>query len=67
MFTIVGIIFLKSEVKSPLDLDASASHKGMRARPPRDEVLRNILMGLTMSGINPSLLATYTGAIASGP
>ncbi|TMW68362.1 hypothetical protein Poli38472_005830 [Pythium oligandrum] len=65
MFTVIGTIFLRMEVKPSLDVDADASqHKDIHRRP-RDEVLKNVLLGLTMSGINPALLATYTGAIAS--
>ncbi|GMF12001.1 unnamed protein product [Phytophthora lilii] len=65
MFTLIGLVFLKADMKPSLDPDAEASH-GKGARRPQGEVLKNILMGLTMSGINPALLASYTGAIASG-
>ena len=30
-----------------------------------DVVLRHIIMGITMSGINPALFASYTGAITT--
>lgn len=66
MFTIVGLIFLRSDVKPTLDANADAVHRKEKRPPARDEMVKNILVGLTMSGINPSLLATYTGAIASG-
>ncbi|KAG7401980.1 hypothetical protein PHYBOEH_008501 [Phytophthora boehmeriae] len=65
MFTLIGLVFLRADMKPSLDPDAEASH-GKGARRPQGEVLKNILMGLTMSGINPALLASYTGAIASG-
>ncbi|KAG6618660.1 lysine exporter protein (lyse ygga) [Phytophthora cinnamomi] len=64
MFTLIGLVFLKADMKPSLDPDVEASH-GKAARRPQSEVLKNILMGLTMSGINPALLASYTGAIAS--
>ncbi|CEG37513.1 lysine exporter protein (lyse ygga) [Plasmopara halstedii] len=64
MFTLIGLIFLKADMKPSLDPDVEASH-GKGVRRPQGEVLRNILVGLTMSGINPALLASYTGAIAS--
>ncbi|KAE9362443.1 hypothetical protein PF008_g36 [Phytophthora fragariae] len=64
MFTLIGLVFLKADMKPSLDSDVEASH-GKAARRPQGEVLKNILMGLTMSGINPALLASYTGAIAS--
>ncbi|KAL4095237.1 hypothetical protein PRIC1_008614 [Phytophthora ramorum] len=64
MFTLIGLVFLKADMKPSLDPDAEAAH-GKGARRPQGEVLKNILMGLTMSGINPALLASYTGAIAS--
>ncbi|GLD94473.1 hypothetical protein PINS_up003084 [Pythium insidiosum] len=65
MFTVVGTIFLRSDVQPPLNVDAdTARHRDMRTRP-RDEIIKNVLLGVTMSGINPALLATYTGAIAS--
>ncbi|RMX67222.1 hypothetical protein DD238_001124 [Peronospora effusa] len=48
------------DMKPSLDPDLEASVQG-----PQGEVFKNILMGLTMSGINPALLASYTGAIAS--
>ncbi|CAI5735451.1 unnamed protein product [Peronospora destructor] len=60
MFTLIGFVFLKADMKPSLDLDLEASVQGLQG-----EVLKNILMGLTMSGINPALLASYTGAIAS--
>ncbi|TDH73637.1 uncharacterized protein CCR75_003024 [Bremia lactucae] len=64
MFTLIGLIFLKADMKLSLDPDAEASHeKG--SRRPQGVILKNILVGLTMSGINPALLASYTGAIAS--
>ncbi|KAJ8563940.1 hypothetical protein ON010_g7409 [Phytophthora cinnamomi] len=56
---------VQADMKPSLDPDVEASH-GKAARRPQSEVLKNILMGLTMSGINPALLASYTGAIASG-
>lgn len=65
MFTLIGLVFLKADMKPSLDSDVEASH-GKAVRRPHGEVLKNILMGLTMSGINPALLASYTGAIASG-
>ncbi|KAG1693676.1 hypothetical protein DVH05_023078 [Phytophthora capsici] len=64
MFTLIGLVFLKADMKPSLDPDVEASH-GKGVRRPQGEVLKNILMGLTMSGINPALLASYTGAIAS--
>ncbi|CAI5732170.1 unnamed protein product [Peronospora farinosa] len=60
MFTLIGFVFLKADMKPSLDPDLEASVQG-----PQGEVCKNILMGLTMSGINPALLASYTGAIAS--
>jgi hypothetical protein len=65
MFTLIGLVFLKADMKPSLDPDVEASH-GKGARRPQGEVIKNVLMGLTMSGINPALLASYTGAIASG-
>ncbi|DAZ95651.1 TPA: hypothetical protein N0F65_002280 [Lagenidium giganteum] len=64
MFTIVGMVFLRSDMRPPMESETeSSSGKGIgRAR---DEIIKNVLMGVTMSGINPALLATYTGAIAS--
>ncbi|KAG3120713.1 hypothetical protein PI124_g1408 [Phytophthora idaei] len=64
MFTLIGLVFLKADMKPSLDPDVEASH-GKGVRRPQGELLKNILMGLTMSGINPALLASYTGAIAS--
>lgn len=64
MFTLIGLFFLKTDMKPSLDPDVEASY-GKGVRRLHGEVLRNILMGLTMSGINPALLASYTGAIAS--
>ena len=52
-------------MKPSLDPDVEASHD-KAVRRPHGEVFKNVLMGLTMSGINPALLASYTGAIASG-
>ena len=52
-------------MKQSLDPDVGASHDKV-VRRPHGEVFKNVLMGLTMSGINPALLASYTGAIASG-
>lgn len=61
MFTLIGFVFLKADMKPSLDQDLETSAQG-----PQGEVVKNILMGFTMSGINPALLASYTGAIASG-
>lgn len=65
MFTLIGLVFLRVDMKPSLDSDMeTAQRKGMgRAQ---GEMLKNVLMGLTMSGFNPALLASYTGAIASG-
>ena len=65
MFTLIGLMFLKADMKPSLDPDVEASHD-KAVRRPHGEVFKNVLMGLTMSGINPALLASYTGAIASG-
>ncbi|CAI5742259.1 unnamed protein product [Hyaloperonospora brassicae] len=64
MFTLIGLVFLKADMTPSLDPDVEASH-GKSTQRPQTEVLKNVLMGLTMSGINPALLASYTGAIAS--
>lgn len=65
MFTAVGIVFLRSEMKPSMDSEVGSS-RGKGMGKARDEVYKNVLLGITMSGINPALLATYTGAIASG-
>ena len=65
MFTLIGLVFLKADMTPSLDPDVEASH-GKSTQRPQAEVFKNVLMGLTMSGINPALLASYTGAIASG-
>ncbi|CAH0473972.1 unnamed protein product [Peronospora belbahrii] len=64
MFTLIGLVFLKADMKPSLDSDIEACN-GKVVQRPQSEVLKNILMGVTMSGINPALLASYTGAIAS--
>lgn len=65
MFTVVGIVFLRSDMKPPMEPELDSSQrKGMGKA--RNELYKNVLLGVTMSGINPALLATYTGAIASG-
>lgn len=66
MFTAVGVVFLRSEMKPSMASDHDGAPRKGSVRGSRDEVYRNILLGVTMSGINPALLATYTGAIASG-
>lgn len=65
MFTAIGLVFLRADMKPPLNHDSEAAHNKGAGRPQR-EMIKNVLMGLTMSGFNPALLATYTGAIASG-
>uniref|UniRef100_M4BAG3 Uncharacterized protein n=1 Tax=Hyaloperonospora arabidopsidis (strain Emoy2) TaxID=559515 RepID=M4BAG3_HYAAE len=55
---------VQADMKPSLDPDVEASHD-KAVRRPHGEVFKNVLMGLTMSGINPALLASYTGAIAS--
>lgn len=65
MFTLVGVVFLRTDMTRSLDTDLESSERKGVGRA-RKELMKNVLLGLTMSGINPALLATYTGAIASG-
>lgn len=65
MFTLIGLVFLRVDMKPSLDHDMeNAQHK--KVGRTQSEMLKNVLMGITMSGFNPALLASYTGAIASG-
>jgi hypothetical protein len=65
MFTLIGLVFLRVDMKPSLDHDMeNAQHK--KVGRTQSEMLKNVLMGVTMSGFNPALLASYTGAIASG-
>ncbi|KAF0734682.1 hypothetical protein Ae201684P_005051 [Aphanomyces euteiches] len=63
MLLIVGIVFLRLEVKPQIESDARGHTYGASAL--RAEFAKNLLLGFTMSGFNPALLATYTGALAS--
>ncbi|KAF1320346.1 Lysine exporter protein, partial [Globisporangium splendens] len=65
MFTVVGIVFLKSDMKPSMEPELDSSQRKGRMGKARNEMYKNVLLGVTMSGINPALLATYTGAIAS--
>lgn len=65
MFTLVGVVFLRTDMTRSLETDLESSERKGVGRA-RKELMKNVLLGLTMSGINPALLATYTGAIASG-
>lgn len=65
MFTLVGVVFLRMDMTRSLETDLESSERKGVGRA-RKELMKNVLLGLTMSGINPALLATYTGAIASG-
>nr|CCA14217.1 conserved hypothetical protein [Albugo laibachii Nc14] len=60
----IGIYFIRSDFKPPTEPELRDSHRKKLQRA-RDELLKNALMGFTISGINPALLVTYTAAIAS--
>ncbi|KAL0586987.1 hypothetical protein ABG067_003327 [Albugo candida] len=63
-FSGMGIYFIRLDFKPPNEPELRDSqHKKLQRA--RDEVLKSVLMGFTISGINPALLATYTAAIAS--
>ena len=65
MFTLIELMFLKADMKPSIDPHVESSHD-KAVRRPYGEAFKNVLMGLTMSRINPALLASYTGAIAPG-
>ncbi|KAF1322704.1 Lysine exporter protein, partial [Globisporangium splendens] len=65
MLTVVGIVFLKSDMKPSMEPELDSPQRKGRMGRARNEMYKNVLLGVTMSGINPALLATYTGAIAS--
>lgn len=63
----MGVYFLVNQPKPNLDSDSKSKSKlKMRAEFSQNELMKHLLLGLTMSGINPALLASYTGAIATG-
>ncbi|EQC39827.1 hypothetical protein SDRG_03247 [Saprolegnia diclina VS20] len=71
MLLAIGTYFLRLDVRPQIDTDPDVHTKVHHDRSfltspvARAELIKNILMGFTMSGFNPALLATYTGALAS--
>ncbi|KAF0692643.1 Aste57867_16282 [Aphanomyces stellatus] len=64
MLLIVGVVFLRLEVQPQIESDTPTRTASFGATA-RAEFIKNLLLGFTMSGFNPALLATYTGALAS--
>ncbi|ETV86277.1 hypothetical protein, variant [Aphanomyces astaci] len=66
MLLVVGVVFLRLEVQPQIESDTnSPSKRPFGASTARAIFVKHLLLGFTMSGFNPALLATYTGALAS--
>ncbi|OQR94429.1 hypothetical protein THRCLA_08170 [Thraustotheca clavata] len=72
MLLAVGIYFLRLDVRPQIDSDSDRTSgklyhdkSFLSSASVRAELFKNMLLGFTMSGFNPALLATYTGALAS--
>ncbi|OQR92189.1 hypothetical protein ACHHYP_03971 [Achlya hypogyna] len=65
----IGTYFLRLDVRPPMDSDLDRKghleRGSLGSSSVRAELVKNMLLGFTMSGFNPALLATYTGALAS--
>ena len=57
-------MLVKADLKPSFDPDVEASYDKVAQRL-HGEIFKNFPVGLTMSGIDPALRASYTGAIAS--
>ncbi|ETW07599.1 hypothetical protein H310_02075 [Aphanomyces invadans] len=67
MLLVVGIVFLRLEVQPQIESDSNNASAKNSFGPSSARALmaKHLLLGFTMSGFNPALLATYTGALAS--